>query len=259
MYYQLNEDEVIFQNLKKKIVTDAGEESWSIKGVTVYKWSRSHNPVLRRHRFAVLPQDGRVCDFTIIKADKYYVHVYQTKIEFDKFDLRSLNSRKIARNLKSRCGSYYFPRAIDLRSKNSRAEKTEKRWEDHTETTRNRLKEDTHSVYKRAMSRQKQRWNGPADNRPQSRHKQKKSSTHWVNQHYRREGRHDRTEEHDNRTSQHPKRHQNYSPDRFQSVGVGKSRTITRNIYLNRLRGEINSDEAKIGKLQEVNGELIGM
>ena len=80
------------------------------------------------------------------------------------------------------------------------------------------------------------------------------------NQRYWREpGRNAGTEEYDNRTFKRPKWHRNYSPERFQSVGIGKSSLKTRNIHLKKLRGRLNKEEEKFGKLQEVTGELLGM
>ena len=269
MYYELNFDDVIFQNLTKKIVTDAGEETWSLKGAKVYKWSRSHEPVLRRHRFAVLPQDGRASDFTQIKPNKYYVHVYQTKIEFAKYDLRSLNSRKIARNLKDRCGNYYFPRTIDLKRKKTRGDemfvkRSEKlnRGDNKIMTqqsTRNALKKDTGSVYKNAGNWQKQDRNRPAHNRPQTWRPPKKSKPPREYQCYRREsGRYDITED-DNRVSQRSKSHWNRSPDRLEGIEIGKSSVKTRNTHSNRFKGVKNYEDARMEKLQEVTEELLGM
>ena len=120
MYYQRRLDQVCFQNLREKIETNEGEERWSTDGATVYRWGKSYQHVLRPHRFAVIPQNGNEYDFKMIEPDKYYVHVYQTKLEYEKYDLRTLNSRVMAKELKQRCGHIYWPRPADKKRRTLR-------------------------------------------------------------------------------------------------------------------------------------------
>ena len=124
----------------------------------------------------------------------------------------------------------------------------------------NTFNKDIGSVHRIAKSRRKQDWSGPADNRPWKPRQQRKSYSKEVQQRYWREpGRNERTEDHENRISQRSKLHRNSSPDRLQSYRVGKSRATTRNIHSNRISRKMNNEEAKIGKLQEVTGEFLGM
>ena len=110
------------------------------------------------------------------------------------------------------------------------------------------------------MSKQKQDWNRLTKNWHQKQSQPRKSCTKLVDQRYWWvPGRHVRAEEYDNRTFKRPKWNQSSNPDRFQSVGIGKSRLKKRNIHSKRLWGEVNNDEENIGKLQEVTGELLGM
>ena len=127
----------------------------------------------------------------MIKPKKYYVHAYQTKIECAKYDLRSLNSRKIARNFKNRCGNYYCSQLIDLRNKNTRAERIAKKseklfWEDnlllHQRTGRNKLKKDIGPLHRNVKNRPNQNRHRPTDNRAQIWRQPKKSSSQWVHQ-----------------------------------------------------------------------------
>ena len=59
------------------------------------------------------PQTLSDIDWTVFKPHKYYVHVYQTKIERSWKDLRTLHSRAMARYLSQNWNSQYWPRPID--------------------------------------------------------------------------------------------------------------------------------------------------
>ena len=71
-------------------------------------------------------------DFDSIEPDKYYLHVYQTKIEYQKYDLRTLNSRRIAEDLKKRCGCRYWPRPTANRRSAIRTNKPDESSEQQT-------------------------------------------------------------------------------------------------------------------------------
>ena len=77
----MRREDVVFDNLKEKVVTEEGERRWFVKGVNIYKWNDSYEHILRPHRFAVCPKRGCKSNFEQIKANRWYVHVYQTKTE----------------------------------------------------------------------------------------------------------------------------------------------------------------------------------
>ena len=66
IYYELKEEDIIFDNLKEKLVTDEKERRWFTKGVTVYQWDSDYRHILSPHRFAVIPE-GTEGDWRQIK------------------------------------------------------------------------------------------------------------------------------------------------------------------------------------------------
>ena len=116
---------LFFRTCGKKIVTTKGERRWSCEGATVYNWNRNYEHILQRHRFAMLPSEKNTCNFSVIRPEKWYVHVYQTKIEIQQNILRTLSSRKMARYLSNnRWDGTYWPRNIDIGKKKGGERKT---------------------------------------------------------------------------------------------------------------------------------------
>ena len=76
-----------------------GFRKWSFDGATIFNLAKGYKNVLKPHRFAVLLPGNTESCFQWIGPDRYYVHVYQTKIEFERYDLRTLKFRKIAKYL----------------------------------------------------------------------------------------------------------------------------------------------------------------
>ena len=124
MYYQLNENDIVFKNLRQKIKTARGEKRWSCEGATVYNWDGSYEHVMQRHRFAMIASENTQVNFRDIRSNKWYVHVYQTKIEHGHNDLRTLRSREMARYLHNKWKETYWPRNIDIREKDVRERKS---------------------------------------------------------------------------------------------------------------------------------------
>ena len=60
------------------------------------------------HRFAINP--GRDTIRKVLRRDRYYIHVYQTRVDAER---RTLRSKSIARELKKRFEGMYWPRDID--------------------------------------------------------------------------------------------------------------------------------------------------
>ena len=66
------------------------------------------NRTIVQHRFATNP--SRDTHRKILRIDRFYIHVYQTKIGPER---RTLKSKEIARELARRFGRMYWPRDID--------------------------------------------------------------------------------------------------------------------------------------------------
>ena len=113
MYWEFKWRDVVFENLQEKLINEDGERRWFSKGVTLYQWSGSYKHVLRPHRFAVVPTDHEG-NYEQVHPDRYYAHVYQTKIEDTSNELKTLQSRLIAQELESKLGTLYWPRPNDL-------------------------------------------------------------------------------------------------------------------------------------------------
>ena len=114
MFYEISESDIELDNLSVQTLAEAGVKKWVTEGVTVFKWEPWYNHVLRRHRFAMVPPEGREINWHVFKPNKYYIHVYQTKIERSWKDLRTLYSRSIAKYLHQNWRSQYWPRSVDV-------------------------------------------------------------------------------------------------------------------------------------------------
>ena len=68
----------------------------------------------RPHSFAVNPPRGFVGSCNPLDVTKYYAHVYQTKVEVKSNDRRTLQSKRMARDLKRLFGDQYNPRPGDI-------------------------------------------------------------------------------------------------------------------------------------------------
>ena len=115
MFYEVSEADIELGHLLKKQVTDIGVSKWVTEGVTVFRWDSSFRHVLRPHRFAMKPYNTPTIDWHVFKPYKYYIHVYQTKIERGWKDLRTLSSRSIAQHLRLQWNSHYWPRITDIK------------------------------------------------------------------------------------------------------------------------------------------------
>ena len=79
MYYEMAEQQVVWSTFTEKTTTVGGDNRWRAEGISLYNPIRKlpSAPVVR-HRFAVLPPRSRCRK--LLRTDRYYVHVYQTKI-----------------------------------------------------------------------------------------------------------------------------------------------------------------------------------
>ena len=98
MFWEHSHDDISFRNLKKDKFSTEGFESWSARGVKVFRVTkpcRRSKPFA--HRFAVIPPDNfrGVCN--PLEVGKYYSHIYQTKVLVGG-EMRTLRSKLMARN-----------------------------------------------------------------------------------------------------------------------------------------------------------------
>ena len=119
MFWEHSHDDISFMNLKKDQFSTDGFESWSAKGVKVFRVTkpcRRSKPFA--HRFAVIPPDHfrGVCN--PLEVGKYYSHIYQTKVLVGG-EMRTLRSKLMARELNLLCGTSYHHRKYDLVKKES--------------------------------------------------------------------------------------------------------------------------------------------
>ena len=99
----------IFENLKKEEQRDRNKTIYSTKGVKVFKTQKEDGRIIPiPHRFAVKPPQWWTGSCNPLIPGKWYVHVYQTKIETTPNIFRSLRSRAMAQHLKRICGSDYI-------------------------------------------------------------------------------------------------------------------------------------------------------
>ena len=115
MFYEVSEIDIELHNLSRVHSQEYGAEKWVAEGVTVFKWSSRFEHILRPHRFSMKPLQGSQIDWSVFREDRYYIHVYQTKIERGRKDLRTLHSKTIAQYLSQNWHSQYWPRVIDIK------------------------------------------------------------------------------------------------------------------------------------------------
>ena len=108
MYYELTKQQVEWCQFPKRTTTVGGDYRWSAEGISVYNPVRERpSAAVVRHRFAILPPSSG-CRKSL-RTDRYYIHVYQTKIGVKR---RTLHSKTIARELQRKFGKSYYPREV---------------------------------------------------------------------------------------------------------------------------------------------------
>ena len=123
MYFELKKDQVVWSKLPKKRMTIGGDLCWRGEGVSVYKPTsdRVTRPIVP-HRFAInltytVPRSQ-------LKTDRYYMHIYQTKIGPDR---RTLRSREMVQEMKRRFKKLYWPRPVDTHGRRAETTAAERR------------------------------------------------------------------------------------------------------------------------------------
>ena len=124
MFYEVSDRDIELGNLSIAHSQNYGMQKWVAEGVTVFKWSSRFEHILRPHRFSMKPLQGSKIDWSVFKQDKYYIHVYQTKIARGWKDLRTVHSKTIAQHLSQNWPSQYWPRLVDIRLIDPRANTT---------------------------------------------------------------------------------------------------------------------------------------
>ena len=135
MYYELTDEQVEWNTVPRRSLTIGGDTCWRGQGVTVYKphSERNTRPIVR-HRFAINLSYVPRARF---RTDRYYIHVYQTKVGPGRWTLRS---KEMVRELQRKFKTTYWPRIVD----------THGSWQGRTTTNRrksekvsnNRITED---------------------------------------------------------------------------------------------------------------------
>ena len=114
MWWELTWDDIIWDNLDEKIVREKGVKKWGSKGINVYQFDRGYKHNLQRHRFAVFPPNGEKVCRNSMRPDRYYIHVYQTKIKKADGVVCWLRSKEIAKFLNNKWRQTYYPRDRDF-------------------------------------------------------------------------------------------------------------------------------------------------
>ena len=142
MYYEMEREQVNWGTFKDRKITIDGDWCWRSEGVTVYNPSRDRQSrTIVPHRFAIKPiQDTKRCR---LRTDRYYIHVYQTKIGPSR---RTLSSKGIAEELRSRFGGVYMPREIDNQNSSKRGGK---RWRKIGEAEPPKIRDTERGMWRR--------------------------------------------------------------------------------------------------------------
>ena len=96
LWWELTYEDVNWDNLDERIVGEKGVKRWETKGVNVFQFARGFKHDLKKHRFAVFPSGGEAVCRDSMRPDRYYIHVYQTKIKNSCGGVCWLRSREIA-------------------------------------------------------------------------------------------------------------------------------------------------------------------
>ena len=119
MYYEMEWEQVNWDSFKDRKITIDGDWCWRSWGVTVYNPARDRTiRTVVPHRFAIKPKQNTMTGS--LRTDRYYIHVYQTKIGTSR---RTLSSKGIARELNRRFREVYMPRKIDIQNSPRRGDR----------------------------------------------------------------------------------------------------------------------------------------
>ena len=113
MYYELTKDQVVWSTVPKRSLTIGGDTCWRGEGVSVYKPNseRDSRPIVR-HRFAI--NLSYTVPRTKLRTDRYYIHVYQTKVGPRR---KTLRSKEMVQDLLRNFKTTYWPRPVDTQGR----------------------------------------------------------------------------------------------------------------------------------------------
>ena len=121
VYWEVAWQDVVFKNLTEKVRTEPGMRKWVTKGATVYQFEKGYKHILNKHRFAVIPSGNEKVCREEIRANRCYIHIYQTRVHRSESDVRWLKSKEMAKFLYKTWSQSYFPRPRDIWKKPARA------------------------------------------------------------------------------------------------------------------------------------------
>ena len=109
MYFELTKEQVVWNKVPKRSLTIGGDTCWRGEGVSVYKPNSEGDarPVVR-HRFAI--NLSHIVPKKKLRTDRYYIHVYQTKVGPWR---KTLRSKEMVREMQRRFKTTYWPRLVD--------------------------------------------------------------------------------------------------------------------------------------------------
>ena len=120
VFWEHSRQDICFKNLRRVEYPEEGIVSWKANGVQVFQLTRpDERKKPRAHRFAVNSPKGFNGPCKPLKVGKFYSHVYQTKIQIGR-ELKTIQSKRMAKELKRMCGDSYRPRRYDLEEGKSR-------------------------------------------------------------------------------------------------------------------------------------------
>ena len=90
MYWEVSKEQIEWGSVVEKMRTEEGVRKWTTEGVSVFKFEKEYEHILQRHRFAMMPPNGEKICRGDLRYDKYYIRIYQTKINRGKNDIRWL-------------------------------------------------------------------------------------------------------------------------------------------------------------------------
>ena len=115
LFFELRDEDINYEGLECGFNTARGKSTLSTKGVSLFKLSRADNRTTPRpHRFAVIPSGNPSTPCNPLKVGRWYVHVYQTRVEMNGNFTKALNSRSMAQELQKLWGIQYLPRSRDV-------------------------------------------------------------------------------------------------------------------------------------------------
>ena len=108
LWFELTEDQIYWAKFKRRQRTET-RQYWTLPGVTLHQQLvKELNPFPRRHKLAVRLK--RQYPSSKHKKGRFYIHVYQVKVNNPNIGTRWLGTGRLTKQLKSAFGSQYHPK-----------------------------------------------------------------------------------------------------------------------------------------------------